>query len=62
MVEPVVDAVAYEHLLFMPASAVIPRIPSTAQESLRDPVSAEDLAYLLVQLPNGKAAEIPYEL
>ena len=62
MVVPVVDAVEYEHLLFMPASAVIPRIPSAAQESLRDPVSAEDLEFLLGQLPNGKAAEIPYEL
>ena len=63
-VESVVDAVVYEpeHLLLMPTSVVIPRIPSNAQEQLRDPVSAEDLEYLLGQLPNGKAPEIPYDL
>ena len=64
MVEPVVDAAAYNHRLFMPASAVILWIPGNAQESLRDhdPVPAEDLDDKLGQLPNGNAAEIPRAL
>ena len=58
------DAVAYEHLLLVPASEVIPLIPSTTKSScaILYPLRTESTCSRLGQLLNGKAAEIPYNI
>ena len=64
-VELVVDRGDYARLAFLPSGAVVARVPPDSTESLRGPISTEDLEYGLQQLPNGKAPDdsgLPYEL
>ena len=64
-VEPAVDPGEYTRMEFMPLGAVFTQIPQDSTESLRGPISEEDLEFGLQQLPNGKAPDesgIPYEL
>ena len=64
-VEPVVDRGDYARLAFLPSGAVVARVPPDSTESLRGPISTEDLEYGLQQLPNGRAPDdsgLPYEL
>ena len=65
LVEPVVDPVDYVQLSFLPRGAAVTRIQHDSAESLRDPVSSEDLDYCLDQLPYKSTQgpdRFPFEL
>ncbi len=64
-VDPVVDPIDYCQLSFLPRGAAVTRIPLDSEESLRAPISSDDLDYYLGQSPNNSAAgpdRLPYEL
>ena len=52
-----VDRGDYARLAFLPSGAVVARVPPDSTESLRRPISTEDLKYGLQQLPNGRAPD-----
>ena len=63
-VEPVVDSADYCQLSFLPRGAAVTRIPHDSAESLRDPISSENLDYCLGQSPYNSSAgpdRLPYE-
>ena len=64
-VVPVVDPADYSQLSFLPRGAAVIRIPTDSAESLRSPISCDDLNYCLGQSPYGRAPgpdHLPYEL
>ena len=66
-VEVVVDIQAYNELEFVLSRAETPRVPSHAEETLRDAVMIDYYDFLMTKLPNtGRKASgpdgIPYEL
>jgi hypothetical protein len=55
-VAPAIDPVDYAGLPFLPGGAAVARIPHDSAETLRGPVSEEDLEFGLGQLPNKQGA------
>ena len=62
-VQPVVDALEYDWLAFLPAGFEAPSVPLDTEATLRGPISPDDFDFFIGQLPNKKAADgLPYEL